>query len=70
MPFETKDAKPSQFANNHYGFQNSYDNKDVWKIGMKLEVLDPLDTWKELRVATVLKIMDEGFLKVIEFTIL
>lgn len=31
---------------------------------MKLEVLDLLDTWKELRVATVLKILDDGFLKV------
>lgn len=36
----------------------------TWEKGMKLEVLDPLDTWKELRVATVIEVMNDGFLKV------
>ncbi|VDO31819.1 unnamed protein product [Brugia timori] len=36
----------------------------MWEKGMKLEVLDPLDTWKELRVSTVMEVMSDGFLKV------
>lgn len=35
-----------------------------WEKGMKLEILDPLDTWKELRVATVLEVLADGYLKV------
>uniref|UniRef100_A0A915PQE6 BAH domain-containing protein n=1 Tax=Setaria digitata TaxID=48799 RepID=A0A915PQE6_9BILA len=41
--------------------------KDVhitWEKGMKLEVLDPLDAWKELRVSTVIEVMDDGFLRI------
>ncbi|VDN86045.1 unnamed protein product [Brugia pahangi] len=36
----------------------------MWEKGMKLEVLDPLDTWKELRVSTVMEVMSDGFLKI------
>ncbi|VDN40884.1 unnamed protein product [Gongylonema pulchrum] len=32
---------------------------------MKLEVLDPLDNWRELRVATVYEIMEDGYLKIV-----
>lgn len=36
----------------------------IWEKGMKLEVLDPLDNWKELRVSTIIEVMNDGFLKV------
>ncbi|VDM19934.1 unnamed protein product [Wuchereria bancrofti] len=36
----------------------------MWEKGMKLEVLDPLDTWKELRVSTVMEVMNDSFLKI------
>lgn len=66
VPYGKHDADSSLFKT--YVETEVKGNTVVWEKGMKLEVLDPLDTWKELRVGTVLEIMDDGYLKVVIFT--
>ncbi|CAG9529964.1 unnamed protein product [Cercopithifilaria johnstoni] len=57
-PSEEHEANPSIQKTEAEG------NEITWKIGMKLEVLDPFGSWNELRVSTVTRIMDNGFLKI------
>ncbi|OZC05763.1 mbt repeat protein [Onchocerca flexuosa] len=61
VPYEEHDTYPSLFKT--YVETEARKDDIRWEKGMKLEVLDPLDTWKELRVSTVIEVMDDGFLK-------
>lgn len=63
IPYGKHDADVSCFKR-YEEFSGEGESMPDWKAGMKLEVLDPLDTWKELRVGTVLDILNDGFLKV------
>ncbi|VDM93820.1 unnamed protein product, partial [Onchocerca ochengi] len=62
IPYEEHDANPSLFKT--YIETEAREDDIRWEKGMKLEVLDPLDTWKELRVSTIIEVMDDGFLKI------
>ncbi|EFO24701.2 hypothetical protein LOAG_03783 [Loa loa] len=61
-PYEKRDTKPSTFKTNIEA--EAEEDNIKWEKGMKLEVLDPLGTWKELRVSTVIEVMNNGFLKI------
>uniref|UniRef100_A0A1I8BHK1 Scm-like with four mbt domains 1 n=1 Tax=Meloidogyne hapla TaxID=6305 RepID=A0A1I8BHK1_MELHA len=67
MPF---DAMPEIFAwyKDDEGTNNSKklkEPKSEWEVGMKFECLDPLnETFLELKVATVIEILKDGYLKV------
>ncbi|MCP9260738.1 Mbt repeat protein [Dirofilaria immitis] len=62
IPYGKHDANISLFKT--YVETEAREDDIKWEKGMKLEVLDPLDTWKELRVSTVIDVMDDGFLKI------
>lgn len=67
LPLADCDAAPNLFKL----YKDNMEDDDCkgntfteWKKDMKLEVLDPLDNWKELRVGTVMELLDDGYLKV------
>ncbi|VDM43973.1 unnamed protein product [Toxocara canis] len=65
VPFSRQDARPEQFQHYIDCCSEGDDESSFaeWEKGMKLEILDPLDTWKELRVATVIEVLADGYLR-------
>uniref|UniRef100_A0A0M3I389 SAM domain-containing protein n=2 Tax=Ascaris TaxID=6251 RepID=A0A0M3I389_ASCLU len=65
IPYAKNDTRPEQFQDYIDCCKLKGEEKTFveWEKGMKLEILDPLDTWKELRVATVLEVLADGYLK-------
>uniref|UniRef100_A0A183ENI0 Agenet-like domain-containing protein n=1 Tax=Gongylonema pulchrum TaxID=637853 RepID=A0A183ENI0_9BILA len=64
--YDEHDAPPWYFKT-YAALNPGKDYGAMWKEGMTLEVLDPLDTWKELRPATVIEVLGDGYLKVLSF---
>lgn len=63
LPLDSRDADPQLFVT----YEKHFAKKEYsveWEKGMELEILDPADSYKELRCGTVLEVLVDGFLKI------
>lgn len=62
LPLDKLDAHPDLFK--MFKETDGDENVIEWEKGMRMEVLDPADTYRELRSGTVLELLADGYLKI------